>query len=142
MRKFILYFCVILSMFSLVACNKENVSSGINVSVGESTKFTKEEINEAVDCVKENFNFPDSTLTDLWYDENKSNSFIDGYLEAGNGSVNGVDAKNAIVLLSNFDVGDSGENTVLNPNSSYTNYKWILIRDGKEKDWKIDDSGY
>jgi hypothetical protein len=45
-------------------------------------------------------------------------------------------------LLSNFDVDGSGENPVLNPNSTYSDYGWILIRDKKNGDWVIDDKGY
>ena len=63
-------------------------------------------------------------------------------MESGRGSVNGVKPDNVIVLLSNFEVGDSGDNSVLNPNSTYENYQWVLIRDNKTSDWEIDDQGY
>lgn len=47
-----------------------------------------------------------------------------------------------IILLSEFDVGPSGGDGSLNPNSTYDNFIWILIRDDKSSPWKIDDWGY
>lgn len=55
---------------------------------------------------------------------------------------NNLQSTNVIVLLSNFDVDESGKNPVLNPNSTYSDYQWILIRDSKKSDWVIDDKGY
>lgn len=107
-----------------------------------STQFTKEEIGEAIKVVEDNFGFPACTLTKVWYNEKESDQFRKGYLESGKGSVNRVKPENVIVLLSNFDVDDSGDNPVLNPGSTYWDYQWILIRDNKTSDWKIDDWGY
>ena len=63
-------------------------------------------------------------------------------LGKGTVSVNKVKAENVIVLLSDFDVDNSGNNPVLNPGETYTNYNWILIRDDKNSDWKVDDCGF
>lgn len=142
MKKLIICFCFIISISSLVGCNRGKVSDDTIIEVSESTKFSQDEIDNAIKCIKNNFSFPASTLTKIWYDEEKSNFLIDGYLENGNGSVNGVNSENVIILLSNFDVDDSGDNPVLNPNTTYTDYQWILIRDSKTSNWKIDDSGY
>lgn len=57
-------------------------------------------------------------------------------------AVNDAKSENVIVLLSNFDVNDSGVDSSLNPNSTYKNFQWILIRNDKESDWVIDDRGY
>lgn len=134
--------CLILSIFSLVACNQEKISKDIKIDISKSTKFSKSEINEAIDCVKNNFSFPASTLTKIWYDEEKSNYLVDVYLKYGQGSVNSVSSKNVIILLTNFDVDGSGDNPVLEPNSTYTDYQWILIRDNETSDWEIDGCGY
>jgi len=136
MKKFIVSICIILLAFSLMSCKENGTTDNVIVDVGESTKFTKEEINKAVVCVKQNFEFPACTLTKIWYSEEKSNTFIEGYF------VNGGSSENIIVLLSNFDVDDSGDNPVLNPNSTYTDYNWILIRDSKTSDWEVTDFGY
>ena len=142
MKKIAIYLSMILIIFSLAGCNQNNESSDINVDIGESTKFSKEEINNAVDCLKISFDFEACTLTKIYYNEEISNTAVENYLQFGNCSENKVKAENVIVLLSDFDVDNSGDNPVLNPGETYTNYKWILIRDDKNSDWKVDDWGF
>ena len=96
----------------------------------------------AIKIVKENFSFPASTLTKIYYDEEKSNYFVQSYLEHGRGQENEVKAEDIIVLLTDFDVDDSGDNPVLNADSTYEDYIWILIREDNKSKWKIDDQGY
>lgn len=142
MKKIVIYLSMILMIFSLVGCNQNNKSTNIKLDIGESTKFSKEEIDNAVDCLKRSFDFEACTLTKIYYNEEISNTAVEDYLQFGNGSVNKVKAENVIVLLSDFDVDNSGDNPVLNPGESYTNYNWILIRDDKNSDWKVDDCGF
>lgn len=127
MKKIFTYLSMILMIFSLVGCNQNNKSTNIKLDIGESTKFSKEEIDNAVDCLKRSFDFEACTLTKIYYNEEISNTAVEDYLQFGNGSVNKVKAENVIVLLSDFDVDNSGDNPVLNPGESYTNYNWILI---------------
>lgn len=142
MKKIVIYLSMILMIFSLVGCNQNNKSTNIKLDIGESTKFSKEEIDNAVDCLKRSFDFEACTLTKIYYNEEISNTAVEDYLQFGNGSVNKVKAENVIVLLSDFDVDNSGDNPVLNPGETYTNYNWILIRDDKNSDWKVDDRGF
>ena len=51
------------------------------------------------------------------------------------------DADEVIVLISSFDVDSSGGDGSLNPNSTYTRWSWILVRDKNGK-WKHVDHGY
>jgi hypothetical protein len=51
------------------------------------------------------------------------------------------DADEVIVLTSSFDVDASGGDGSLNPNSTYTKWMWILVRNKVEK-WKHVDHGY
>ena len=99
MKKIIILFCCLLSVFSLVACNKGSVSNDILIEVSKSTKFSKDEIESAIQNVKSNFSFSEATLTNIWYDEEKSNYLIDSYLENGRGLTNGVKEENVIILL-------------------------------------------
>lgn len=46
--------------------------------------------------------------------------------------------KKAIVILSSFDVDLSGGDGSFNPNSTYDNWNWILVRN----DWEQVDHGY
>ena len=142
MKKIVIYLSMILMIFSLVGCNQNNKPTDIKLDIGESTKFSKEEIDNAVDCLKRSFDFEACTLTKIYYNEEISNTAVEDYLQFGNGSVNKVKAENVIVLLSDFDVDNSGDNPVLNPGETYTNYNWILIRDDKNSDWKVDDWGF
>ena len=142
MKKIFTYLSMILMIFSLVGCNQNNKPTDIKVDIGESTKFSKEEIDNAVDCLKRSFDFEACILTKIYYNEEISNTAVEDYLQFGNGSVNKVKAENVIVLLSDFDVDNSGDNPVLNPGETYTNYNWILIRDDKNSNWKVDDCGF
>ena len=142
MKKIIVSLFVILLVFSLVACNQKSTKEELIIDIGDSSKFTEEEIEDAIEVVRDNFEFPASTLTKIWYEEEESNRLTKMYLENGRGSENGANAENVIVLLTNFDVDDSGDNPVLNPGSTYENYQWILIRDDKTSKWNIDSSGY
>ncbi|WP_345788634.1 DUF4829 domain-containing protein [Desulfitobacterium chlororespirans] len=114
------------------------------MDIGESTKFSKEEVQTAVNCVIENFeeSFKGCYLLKLWYDEKESNSEFVTYMSFGKGSVNGVKKENVIVLFSNFYVGGTGGKGSLNPYSLYNDRNWILIRDSESGNWRIDDSGY
>jgi len=143
MKRVLSIICLILICFTLVACSREGKSDEVIITIGESDQFSEKETNEAIESIKEKFkDFEGCELTDLWYDEEKSNSFIEGYMESGHGSINGVSAENVIVLLSNFDVDSSGAEGGFDPNSTYSNWNWILIRDSKTSEWQVDDWGY
>ncbi len=47
----------------------------------------------------------------------------------------------AIVLTSTFDVDGSGGDGSLNPNSTYKDWIWLLVRN-KQGEWKHVDHGY
>lgn len=143
MKKMIFFLSLILVLFSLIACKKVGITNNVVVSIEKSDKFSEEEITDAINCVKKKSkDFDGCNFTELWYDQEKSNNILKGYLENGKGSVNGVKVENVIVLLSTFDVDSSGGDGSLNPNSTYSNWNWILIRDSKTGNWKVDDWGY
>ena len=140
--KIAIFILVVVIVIVISTTKQRGITDNVVINIGESSKFTEEEINKAVDCVINNFDLSGCTLTKIWYDEEKSNSSVEGYLQCGRGSVNGVNPENVIILLSNFDVDDSGDILALNPNSTYTNYNWVLIRSSKRSKWRIDDRGY
>lgn len=154
MKKNLVLFFSILLILSLIGCNpksnkkeivKDNkayISDNLITTIGNSNKFHKQEIENALKVVKNNFDFPACTLTMICYNEEKSDKISKDYLEGGNGSVNGAKPENVIVLLTNFYVDNSGNNPVFNPGSTYEDYQWILIRDNKSGNWRIDDAGY
>lgn len=77
MKKFIICLCFIISTVSLISCNKGTVPNELIIEVSQSTKFSQDEIDNAIKCVKNNFNLPASTLTKIWYDEEKNHVLVD-----------------------------------------------------------------
>ena len=143
MKKMMFVLCAILVAFSLVSSKQVGKTNNVVMNIGKSDKFSVEEINVALNCVKKSFkNYEGCNLTKLWYDDEKSNNSVKGYLKNGRGSVNGAKTENVIVVLSNFDVGPSDGDGTLNLNSTYSDWMWILIRDSKTGNWKVDDIGY
>lgn len=49
--------------------------------------------------------------------------------------------KEAIVLVSTFDVDASGGDGSLNPDDTYENWEWVLVRD-KDGTWRHVTHGY
>lgn len=47
-----------------------------------------------------------------------------------------------IVLLSTFDTDENGGDGSFNPNDTYTNWQWHLVRTADEKSWEIIGWGY
>lgn len=150
MKKFLTFLFIILVTFHLLGCRQYNklnneVSKTNNqeTATKKYTKFSDDKINEATNCVKTKFkDFKGCTLTQLWYDEEKSNHVVEIYFKNRSGELSTVKAENAIVLLSNFNVADPGSNSGLEPNSTYSDWNWILVRDSKTSNWKVVDWGY
>lgn len=135
-----LLFCFLLSF---TACSHNpGKADDVKVTIGESVDFSKDEIQKAVNAVTHKFrDFEDCELLSLWYDEQESDDEVQAYLLSGRGSVNGAKAENVIVLFSDFYAGENAEGG-FNPDSDYEGWNWILIRDSKTSDWRVDDWGY
>jgi len=113
--------------------NIDNVSEGFV----KSEVYSEYEIKDAMNIVKKKFekDFKGCTLTDLWYGENTSR-----YSEAEWAKQYNTDE--AIILLSNFDVDSSGGDGSLNPNTTYSEWQWILVRDNLNEKWSLKTWGY
>lgn len=128
MKKLWLFFWIIVVCVSLSACTHKGKTDNAVIDYGNSKKFNKLEIKLAIDTVLEKFkDFEGCTLTKLWYDEDKGKAGIED---------------NKIILYSNFDVDSTGGDGSFNPNSTYTDWNWILIRDNKTSVWEVKDWGY
>ncbi len=141
-KKVIMLFSMFLLVLCLIACNQKGEVNGIAINIGESSKFNEKEIKQAINVVKENFDYKGCKLKKIWYDEEKANYATSGYLGTGRGSINGVKPENVIILFTEFDVDSRGGDGSFNPNTTYSDWQFILIRDNKTDDWKIDDWGY
>lgn len=144
MKKAVYFFIMILMLFSLAGCSSYQSGNDAKVTIGKSEKFSEEEIKDSVECTKEKFkSFKGCTLTDIWYDEEKSNKLTHNYLQEGNGGYEfGATDENTIVLISNFKVDSSGGDGSLEPNSTYTDWQWDLVKNIKTGKWEVVDWGY
>ena len=134
MKKISLILTVMLCLVLLTACGGGRVQA--MPVIGPSELYTGAEIEDAMEIVLGHFKkeFDGCTLTRLEYDEEKVRDEMMGWAEQ-------YDAGQAIVLLSDFDVGASGGDGSLNPNDTYRNWKWILTRTGNGK-WVLQTWGY
>ena len=80
-----------------------------------------------------NENFKGCTLKEIYYAGDNENYFKEILQQYG--------ADEAIVLTSTFDVDGSGGDGSLNPNSTYKDWIWLLVRN-KQGEWKHVDHGY
>lgn len=124
-------------LFLLSGC--AGVARFAAVRIGESEKFTKEEIDAAVHVVRKSA-FDATFVTKIEYDETRSDAVVHSYLTHGKGAINGVSEENVIVLFTDFVTG--GNTGSLNPHDVYTDFGWTLIRSGKGGAWSVDDCGY
>ena len=125
--------CMLLVL--LTAGCRGNVSD-VKVLEYESDIYSEEEIEEAIEVVKKYFRseFSGCTLTEITYaGDDKISSYEDWATRN--------DGDEVIVLISSFDVDASGGDGSLNPNSTYSNWSWILARRNGEK-WQHVDHGY
>jgi hypothetical protein len=108
-----------------------------------SDQFSEREIRDAMEIVIAKFRgFKGCEMMKLWYDEEKSNRQIESYMTGGRGAGSGISKDNVIVIYSDFSVDSSGGDGSLNPNSTYTDWCWILVRESREGAWRVDDFGY
>lgn len=129
--------CIAIFAFKI---KNQGKTSNVIISIGETEKFSKFEIQEAINCVLKEFrnHYRKCNLTKLWYDEKESNRQIESYVTKSS-----VRKENIIILFSDFHVGFIDENVGnMYPNTDEHGWNWILIRDEKTSKWRIHDRGY
>lgn len=102
----------------------------------DSDRYTAAEIDDGVDAVLDYFQkeFDGCKLRELQYiGDEKNNDYLDFATRNG--------ADEVMVFSSAFDVDGSGGDGSLNPNSTYKNWKWILVRTNGGA-WEHVDHGY
>ena len=125
--------CMVLT-FSLCACGG-NVKNVKIVDV-ESALYTSDDINSAIETIEKEFDndWKGCTLNEIYYAGDETSKDYHDWADRH-------DADDVIVLLSSFDVDGSGGDGSLNPNSTYDNWMWILVRTN-DGNWKHVDHGY
>ena len=134
MKKWIAFVLTLVCMLSFVACGG-NVKN-VKITDYSSEIYSDVEIKSAIDVAIDYFkkNFEGCTLTEITYVGDDKLGDWQEFAERNN-------AEDVIVLVSTFEVDASGGDGSLNPNSTYTNWKWILVRTDGGK-WKHIDHGY
>ncbi len=134
MKRTVLALLVLTLLFTAAGCGGK-VAAATGGPYG-STLYTDGEIDAAMAVTKRYFrqHFDGCTLTELTYaGDEKSRDYAEWAERHG--------AEEVIVLLSSFDVDGSGGDGSLNPDSTYTRWMWILVRDVGGK-WRHADHGY
>lgn len=142
-KKTIIAICAVLVSLGVATAilligNRGNVSN-VNRVVGSSALYSESSINEAFDVIEKKFakDFKGCTLTELRYDEDVENRFseeIENYHKENN--------QELIVVLSTFDTDEKGGDGEFNPDDTYTNWKWYLMKTADKKGWEIINWGY
>ena len=135
MKKLISVMLCALLFFSLCACNGGKIDD-VKKPFVESEIYTQEDIASAISIITEEFKkeWNGCTLTEIYYAGDDVSVEYQDWADRNN-------ADEVIVLLSSFDVDSSSGDGSLNPNSTYDNWNWILVRKtGGE--WKHIDHGY
>ena len=136
MRRIVVLALAALMLLALAACGGGNVD---NVTVPDwkpSEIYPDADVEAAIRTVKEYFKaeFDGCTLTKVSY---PGDTYADEFHEWAEQ----YGADEAIVLFSSFDVGSSGGDGSLTPNTTYTEWKWVLVRDAGG-DWHHATHGY
>ena len=134
MKKYIALTLALVFMLGLTACGG-NVKK-VQVKNFRSEVYSNEEIHDAINVTMDYFKkeFSGCTLTEItYYGDDKLPDYQE-FAQRNN-------ADEVIVLISSFDVGPSGGDGSLNPNDTYKNWKWILVRNEGGK-WIHVDHGY
>ena len=109
--------------------------NGINNMLYESALYTKGEVMLAAQVVIDYFKevFAGCKMLDLRYEESFYEKEAAEWAEQ-------YEVEEAIVLVSDFKTDEAGGDGMLNPNSTYEDWKWILVRTDGE--WKLKSWGY
>ena len=120
----------------LLYLNSGGNTGKVNRRVGYTENFSEDDIIAAMDEVEKKFRqkYKGCILTDLWYDEFYNDRMSEEWKEQ-------YGADEAIVLLSNYKVDEAGGDGSLNPDETYSNWQWILVRSGQGS-WKLKTWGY
>lgn len=123
MKKMCLTLLSLLMFLALCSCGAGQTAEDPQLESVGSAVYTEEEINDAAEVVRQFFRetFSGCTMTTLRYPGDQGDAFQQ-WAEQYN-------ADQAIVLISDFDVDASGGDGSLNPNSTYEDWQWILVRD-------------
>lgn len=131
----------VLALLFLMGCQAkpatDDTDSDVSIVEWEhSDIYTDADIQAAMDTVMTYFEteFKGCTLTQLCYPGDASADLFTEWAEE-------CEADEAIVLYSSFDTDASGGDGSLEPNTTYDDFQWILVRDNGGT-WEVKTYGY
>lgn len=129
--------CILIVAFT-ISGNQGNTNN-VNRITGYSALYNEKLINKAFDTIEKKFasDFKGCTLTELRYDEEVENRFAEQINE-----YNTENNQELLIVLSTFDTESKGGDGSLNPNDTYTNWQWHLVRTEDDVGWEIINWGY
>ena len=138
-KRIIIILVVLLAVIGAIVnafLNRGGDVSKVRTSFTSTDYHSEDDIKQSMKIVKDFFQkkFKGCTLTDLWYDDAVS-------LDAENEWKQQYNGEEAIILSSNFDVDASGGDGSLDPNETYTDWQWILVKNS-DGEWKLETYGY
>ncbi len=140
MKRSFLVVIVLTTLLLFTGCSIKNKGGNIDhvkiVDEKSSEIYSEDDLETAYETVKDYFSseFDGCTLTTLYYPGDTYADEFDEWAEQ-------YGFEEAIVICSAFDVDASGGDGSLNPNSTYDDWKWILIRNDRGE-WEHVDHGY
>ena len=136
MKKIISLLLVLVCLLTLSACIKSGDAKDVKINQISSELYTQDEISDALNIAINYFEkeFEGCTLKEIEYIGDDENAGYQEFAERNN-------SQDVMVFVSTFDVDSSGGDGSLNPNSTYENWKWILVRNADGK-WEHVDHGY
>lgn len=144
MKRFASIALAVMLLLTLCACGGD--VSAVKITAVPSEYFTESEINDAIQVIITEFRFSWSgcTLTEISYAGDDVNAReAQYYLEQHYADYSAVwgEYDQMLILTSSFDVDQSGGDGSFNPNSTYTGWKWLLVKSGNGP-WRHVDHGY
>ncbi len=130
-----LFVLIMLITLIFTACDYGDVGN-VKIIEVESTIYTDRDINQAISVIKNYFRitFTGCQLLEIGYMGDECYDEMQEWAEQ-------YDADECILLTSDFYVGPDGGDGSLNPDSTYEDWNWILVRNKNGK-WEHKDHGY
>ena len=129
--------CVVATIV-LLNGTKGNISN-VDRVIGYSALYGEDLINKAYDVIEKEFakEFDGCTLTELRYDAEVENKFADEIMRYATEY-----DQELIIVVSAFNTDEKGGDGGFNPNDTYTNWQWHLVRTEDKTSWEIISWGY
>lgn len=144
MRKAVIIICLFAMLLSWTGCGSRGGKvDTVDTNIGESEKFSKQEIEAGLACVKSEFKaekkYEGCELIRLWYDEEINRTRTLSYMSDGNGYDNGVKEENVMILMSDFKAVEGNDS--FEKGEECFNWYWVLNRDSEAGKWRVDVAG-